>query len=94
MVEDVLDGQREMTRALEAPAPARPPRRRPPRSRASRQRQVRATIVFTLLGIAVVLDEYAAEFRLARPPRAVQRVLLPPLALLGRALGYGAARPG
>jgi quercetin dioxygenase-like cupin family protein len=54
----------------------------------------RATVPVKLLQTAVLLDEYAAELQLAKPPRAVQRLLLTPLALLGRALGYGANRSG
>lgn len=41
-----------------------------------------------LLSMAVILQEYDDEMRLARPPAVVQRALFGPLALLGRHLGY------
>lgn len=40
------------------------------------------------LHLAVLMREYEAELRLARPPAAVQRALFTPLAALGRSLGY------
>jgi mannose-6-phosphate isomerase-like protein (cupin superfamily) len=43
-----------------------------------------------LLQGAVMLDEYKDEYRLARPPLPVQKVLLAMLAPLGRLLGYRA----
>ena len=41
-----------------------------------------------LLSMAVIMQEYAEEMRLARPPARVQRALFAPLAILGRRLGY------
>ena len=41
-----------------------------------------------LLSMAVLLREYDAEVRLARPPAVVQRALFAPLALVGRTVGY------
>jgi quercetin dioxygenase-like cupin family protein len=40
-----------------------------------------------LLQAAVLMNEYADEFRLTKPPRNVQRVLFGVLAPIGRALG-------
>lgn len=42
----------------------------------------------SLLSMAVILQEYDDEVRLARPPVVVQRALFGPLAALGRRLGY------
>jgi quercetin dioxygenase-like cupin family protein len=42
------------------------------------------------LQLAVLAREYEAEVRLARPSLSVQRVILGPLAALGRMLGYPA----
>ena len=42
------------------------------------------------LQLAVIGREFAEEGRPTRPPAAVQRVLLPPLAALGRLRGYRA----
>jgi quercetin dioxygenase-like cupin family protein len=44
----------------------------------------------TVLQGAVLMRAYAAEFRLVRPPRFVQRPLFAVLAAIGRALGYRA----
>ena len=44
-----------------------------------------------LLQAAVIAQAYAEEFRLARPPWPVQRVLFAVLAPLGRLLGYRAS---
>ena len=44
-----------------------------------------------LLQTAVLLRAHDAEFRLARPPRAVQRLLLGVLAPVGRLVGHRAA---
>lgn len=46
-----------------------------------------------LLQAAVIAQAYADEFRLARPPWPVQRVLFAVLAPLGRLLGYRAGYP-
>lgn len=43
-----------------------------------------------LLQTAVIALEFAPEVQLASPPPAVQKVVLPPLAALGRWLGYQA----
>lgn len=45
------------------------------------------------LQLAVIGQEFAAEGHPTSPPRALQRVLLPPLALLGRARGYRGRYP-
>ena len=42
------------------------------------------------LRLAVLMDAYQVELRLARPPFAIQRALFGPLAMLGRLLGYRA----
>ena len=46
-----------------------------------------------LLQAAVIAQAYADEFRLARPPWPVQRILFAVLAPLGRLLGYRASYP-
>lgn len=46
-----------------------------------------------LLQAAVIAQSYADEFRLARPPWLVQRLLFAVLAPLGRLLGYRASYP-
>ena len=46
-----------------------------------------------LLQAAVIAQSYAEEFRLARPPWPVQRVLFAVLAPLGRLLGHRASYP-
>jgi quercetin dioxygenase-like cupin family protein len=46
-----------------------------------------------LLQSAVLMNEYADEFRLAKPPYGVQRALFGVLAPLGRALGRPARYP-
>jgi quercetin dioxygenase-like cupin family protein len=46
-----------------------------------------------LLLLAVFAQEFRHEIRGARPPAAVQRIMLPPLAGIGRALGYRAHEP-
>lgn len=43
--------------------------------------------------LAVFADEFADEIRGPKPPYALQRLLLPPLAALGRGLGYRAHKP-
>jgi quercetin dioxygenase-like cupin family protein len=43
--------------------------------------------------LAVFAQEFHQEIRGARPPAAVQRIMLPPLAAIGRVLGYRAHRP-
>jgi quercetin dioxygenase-like cupin family protein len=45
------------------------------------------------LQLALVLREFEAEIYFVRPPLAVQKVLLGPLAALGRMLGYRAEHP-
>jgi quercetin dioxygenase-like cupin family protein len=40
------------------------------------------------LQLAVIAREYDQEFRLTKPPRAIQRLLFTPLAALGRLAGY------
>jgi quercetin dioxygenase-like cupin family protein len=45
------------------------------------------------LQLAVLANEYSDEFQLAWPPLAVQRILVAPLAGLGRLLGYRAWYP-
>lgn len=47
-----------------------------------------------LLQAAVIARAYSDEFRLARPPWPVQRLLFALLAPVGRLLGYQADRPG
>ena len=47
----------------------------------------------TLLQVVVIAQAYAGEFRLARLPWPVQRVLFAALAPLGRLLGYRASYP-
>jgi quercetin dioxygenase-like cupin family protein len=42
------------------------------------------------LRLALVLREFADEIQFVRPPEAIQRALLGPLAALGRRLGYRA----
>ena len=42
------------------------------------------------LRLAVLMDEYEDELRLAGPPFAIQKALFRPLAILGRLLGYRA----
>jgi hypothetical protein len=46
-----------------------------------------------LLQGAVMLKEYEDEYRLARPPLPVQKMLLAVLAPVGRLLGYRARYP-
>ena len=46
-----------------------------------------------LLQVVVIAQAYAGEFRLARPPWPVQRILFAVLAPLGRLLGYRASYP-
>jgi mannose-6-phosphate isomerase-like protein (cupin superfamily) len=46
-----------------------------------------------LLG-AVLMQHYRDEFRLANPGEGVQRVVFPPLSLLGRLIGYKAEPDG
>ena len=46
-----------------------------------------------LLRMAVIAREYANEFRLAKPPYPVQRIVFAALALVGRLLGYRARYP-
>lgn len=41
-----------------------------------------------LLSLAVIMQEYDEEMRLARPPAAVQRAMFWPFALLGRRVHY------
>lgn len=43
--------------------------------------------------LAVFAQEFRREIRGARPPAIVQRMVLPPLAAIGRALGYRAHKP-
>jgi quercetin dioxygenase-like cupin family protein len=43
--------------------------------------------------LAVFAQEFRREIRGARPPAPVQRIVLPPLAALGRVLGFRAHRP-
>jgi hypothetical protein len=38
----------------------------------------------------VIANAYRDEFRTTKPPQALQALLLPPLALVGRLLGYRA----
>ena len=45
------------------------------------------------LRLALVLREFQDEIQFVRPPAAVQRLLLGPLAALGRLAGYEAAYP-
>jgi hypothetical protein len=45
------------------------------------------------LQLAVIGREFAEEGRATRPPAAVQRIVLPPLAVLGRLLGYRGTYP-
>ena len=45
------------------------------------------------LRLALVLREFEDEIRFVRPPSAVQRAILGPLAGLGRMLGYQAEYP-
>lgn len=45
------------------------------------------------LRLAVLMDGYQDEVRLARPPFAIQRVLFGPLSMLGHLLGYRASYP-
>ena len=45
------------------------------------------------LQLALVLREFENEIYFVRPPLAVQRVILGPLALMGRGLGYRAEYP-
>ena len=47
-----------------------------------------------LLQSAVIAQAFADEFRLARPPWPIQRLLFAVLAPLGRLLGYKAKYPG
>lgn len=47
----------------------------------------------SLLQRAVILEEFEDEYRLARPPLYVQKVLVAALAPLGRALGYRGQYP-
>jgi quercetin dioxygenase-like cupin family protein len=42
------------------------------------------------LRLAVLMDAYQDELRLAKPPVAIQKALFGPLAMLGRLLGYRA----
>jgi quercetin dioxygenase-like cupin family protein len=46
-----------------------------------------------LLQAAVIAQAYSGEFRLARPPWPVQRIIFAVLAPLGRLLGYRASYP-
>lgn len=45
------------------------------------------------LRAALVLQEFADEFALARPPRALQQIVLAPLAAMGRLIGLRAEYP-
>jgi hypothetical protein len=47
-----------------------------------------------LLQSAVIAQAFAGEFRLAKPPWPIQRLLFAVLAPLGRLLGYTAKYPG
>jgi quercetin dioxygenase-like cupin family protein len=42
------------------------------------------------LQLGVIANAYRDEFRTTKPPQALQALLLPPLALVGRLLGYRA----
>jgi quercetin dioxygenase-like cupin family protein len=57
---------------------------------AQQGRTDRRTGMPNLLQTAVIAHEFAAEARLARPPLAVQKVVLGALTVLGRRLGYRA----
>jgi hypothetical protein len=46
-----------------------------------------------LLWLSVILHSYRDFIYLAKPPLAVQRAIFPPLAAVGRLLGYGVPYP-
>jgi hypothetical protein len=45
------------------------------------------------LRAALILREFADEFALVRPPRAIQRIIFGPLAAVGRLVGLRAEYP-
>jgi hypothetical protein len=59
----------------------------------ARDGKTNETGIPNLLQAAVIVRSYADEFRLARPPWPVQRLLFTVLAPLGRLLGYSASCP-